>query len=112
MATSKGKWTNNAVKEWTFKDGSLLRGGVLTGFMLEAHKSGRKSYSIEYSNKYGKRRRMSLGQYGELTLNQARVEAERLLHKIRHEGYDPLEQRLGDREALDVDALLDAYLAS
>jgi len=63
------------------KDQVFYRDEELKGFALRVTQSGIKSFVIEKLVK-GKVRRITLGRYGELTAEQARKEAQKLLCKI------------------------------
>ena len=64
---------------------------ALTGFGLTVYASGRKSFFIQYGPR-GRLRRMALGQYGALTVEQARTMAQAKLGEVA-QGADPLDQR-------------------
>ena len=51
----------------------------LPGFDLRAKPTGLKTFIIQYRNDSGRSRRLSLGQSGKLTLDEARKEAIRLM---------------------------------
>src|SRR5690554_6460437 len=112
MAKLEGKITKTILDAWTREDDRLLRDGELIGFMVEVYPSGNKTFFLEYVNKYGKKRRTSIGRYGAITLEQARREANKILAKVRLEGYDPLEERAKNKDALTVSGLLDVYFKS
>ncbi|MBA2653781.1 MAG: integrase family protein [Gammaproteobacteria bacterium] len=73
------------------KDQIFYRDGELKGFALRVTASGVKSFVVEtlIGNKV---RRMTIGRYGKLTTEQARVEAKKLLGKIAS-GIDPIAER-------------------
>lgn len=79
-------------------------------FGLRVKPSGVRTFLIQYRNKYGKTRRLSLGQYGEITPDQARKAAHKLLAAIRHENADPSQERADDRSAWTVKQLCESYL--
>lgn len=85
--------------------------GAIKGFGLAAYPSGQKSYVFQYRNKYGKTQRMTLGKHGDLTPDQARKLAKRLLNEVQN-GVDPAENKKQKRLALTVAELLDEYLRS
>jgi len=80
------------------------------GFGLIVYPSGTKTFSLRYRTRSGRQRMMKLGQYGELTVQEARDMARK--EKVRVlEGEDPRAER--EREAVEVrtvNALLDAWL--
>lgn len=73
------------------KDQSFYRDGELKGFALRVTSSGIKSFVVEtlIGNKV---RRMTIGRYGKLTVEQARVEAKKILGKIAT-GIDPVAEK-------------------
>lgn len=113
MAKHSGKITKRIVDSWApGKRGEYLWDGELKGYGLIASTGGGMSFVIQYRNKHGKTRRYSVGKVGSLTPDHARKTAEKLLARIRTEGYDPLEKRQLDRDALTVNDILDRYLDS
>ena len=81
------------------------------GFGLLVLPSGVKSYIFNYRSPEGRERRITLGQHGAVTAEQARRLAAEHKHSVVH-GSDPLESRQEKRRALTLDEVLDAYLAS
>ncbi len=73
------------------KDQIFYRDGELKGFALRVTASGVKSFVVEtlVNNKV---RRMTLGKYGKLTVEQARKEAKSLLGKIAR-GHNPIAEK-------------------
>src|SRR5580700_8158663 len=73
------------------KDQTFYRDGELKGFALRVTSSGVKSFVVEtlIGNKV---RRMTIGRYGKVTTEQARIEAKKLLGKIAS-GIDPVAER-------------------
>jgi integrase len=70
---------------------AFYRDEQLKGFALRITASGTKSFVIEKLIK-GKVRRITIGRYGELTVEQARKEAQKLLGKIAT-GIDPIAEK-------------------
>ncbi len=81
----------------------------LRGFGLRMKPSGRASYVVQYKTVHGSTRRMTLGQVGALTPDQARGLASRRLGEVEC-GRDPSKDRRQSREAQTVKALCEEYL--
>jgi integrase len=80
----------------------------LKGFGVRVESSGLKSFLVRYRH-LGRRRFLSLGRFGEITPEQARLLAQKALSKVR-EGADPADERSQDREAITVKKLVERFL--
>src|SRR4051812_8163921 len=83
--------------------------GELRGFGLKVEAAGTKSFVLQYRNAEGRKRRIVLGRYGVLTLEQGRDLARIRLGEIA-QGEDPADARRAARDGITVGALCDWYL--
>ncbi|CAM5774419.1 integrase [Labrys miyagiensis] len=81
----------------------------LKGFGVRTKPSGSKTYLVQYKNKEGRTRRVSIGQHGALTPSEARKQASVLLGRV-DAGEDPAESKADERKAMTMSQLCDAYL--
>lgn len=81
----------------------------LPGFGLRAKASGVKTFVIQYRNRSGRSRRLSLGNLGKVTLDQARKEAVKLMGQVAAGG-DPAEERRMRLRSETVSQLADVYM--
>ena len=88
---------------WDAGDGSLK------GFGVRVKPSGVASYIVQYRNREGRTRRLTIGRVGVLTPDDARVDAGDKL-KEATKGGDPSAERHAAREAMTVSELCDWYL--
>jgi integrase len=83
--------------------------GELRGFGVRVKPSGVRTLLIQYRNRRGQTRRLSLGQYGRVTVEEARREAKIHLAEVAR-GEDPSEARKVARDARTVADLCDRYM--
>ena len=89
MAT---KLTQRGIKSATYRGGWDVRwDSSVTGLGLRIYPSGKKAFLVSY-RAHGRKRRMTLGSFGTITLDQARRKARRELGKVE-DGRDPLGER-------------------
>lgn len=81
----------------------------LPGFGLRAKATGVKTFIIQYRNKSGRSRRVSLGNLGKVTLDQARKQAVKLMGQVAT-GDDPAEEKQAQRKGETVSQLADLYM--
>lgn len=93
----------------TDRDQAFYRDVQLKGFALRITASGVKSFIVEKLVN-GKVRRMTIGRYGELTVEQARREAQKLLGKIAT-GIDPrAEKQTAELHGTTLEQVFQDYL--
>jgi integrase len=81
----------------------------LPGFGVYVHPTGKRTFFVDYRTSSGARRRMTIGRYGVLTVDQARKLAiGHLVDTTR--GEDPHLERKTRRTSLTVSDLADRYL--
>ena len=60
-----------------------LRDTLVPGFLCKVTPAGRKVFMLQYRTNAGDRRKPSLGLFGELTVEQARAQAQNWLAEVR-----------------------------
>lgn len=81
------------------------------GFGLKVTPAGRKVFLLQYrlGGRTGRTRRVTIGSLGQLTPDQARADAKRLLRDIGA-GIDPAGERAKQRGELTLGAMLDRFM--
>ncbi len=82
---------------------------LLMGFGVRIYPSGRRAFVITYRNATGTKRFVTLGNYGELTVKQARSLAQDKLAEVRH-GRDPQAERQQKRSEMTFAELAERYI--
>ncbi len=83
----------------------------ISGFGLRVLASGVRSYLVQYRNKQGRSRRLTIGKHGKITADGARKDALRIFDAVRA-GKDPVAERRAYINAPLVNDLLDRYIAA
>lgn len=106
-----GKLTKRAVDSMAIPDTgqSFLWDDELRGFGVRAIPSGLKAFVLQYRNVEGRSRRIALGRYGVLTVEQARSQARIRLGAVAG-GSDPAEERAQSRAAITIREVCNWYL--
>ena len=113
MAKSKSALSKRVLAAWKpTKDDPYLWDAVLGGFGVRRNANGTTTALLGYRNKYGQRRRYTLGRIlDSYTISQARDDAEDWITDIKR-GADPLGEQRAAQNAMKVSELIDAYLES
>lgn len=90
------------------KDRAFLWDEALSGFGVAAFPSGKKVYVAQF-RKDGRSRRISLGEHGRLTPDEARSEAKKLLGAVEG-GADPIAKRRQERAVRTFRQVADEFL--
>jgi hypothetical protein len=83
---------------------------LVTGLGLQLWPSGMKTFIVVYRNKAGRVRRLTIGRYGRVTVDQAR-EAAKHHNGVIVLGGDPAADRKRDRTAKTLDEVFERYIA-
>jgi len=107
------KLTKRTIDAATY-DGSgnarfVLWDDEIPGFGCRIYPTGKKAFVLSYRTQ-GRKRMMTIGSYGALTLDQARKAARAQLAKVETEEADPLEERRKAAQGETVRDLCIAYL--
>lgn len=87
----------------------FLWDGELRGFGCKVEGAGTKSFVLQYRNVERRKRRLVIGRYGVVTLEQARDDARIKLGQIA-KGEDPADIKQASKSGLTVGAVCDWYL--
>ena len=99
---AKIKLTKSVVTTAQAQDRDVeLRDTVVPGFLCKVTPTGRKVFMVQYHTNSGVRRKPALGQFGELTVEQARALAQDWLAEVRRGG-DPGHAKAEARRAPTV----------
>lgn len=82
----------------------------LRGFGCKIEGAGTKSFVLQYRNSEKRKRRLVLGRYGVMTVEQARAEARIKLGDVAG-GIDPADEKRAARDAATVGQVCDWYLS-
>lgn len=86
-----------------------LRDTLVPGFLCKITPAGRKVFMLQYRTNAGERRKPALGQYGELSVEQARSLAQEWLAQVRRGG-DPAVDKAEARKAPTVKELCAKFM--
>ncbi len=106
-----GKLTKKTVDSMVIpaKGQAFLWDDELRGFGIRAIPSGLKVFVLQYRNEEGRSRRIVLGRFGVLTVEQARKQALMKLGAVAG-GADPAEERAQSRAAITIREVCNWYL--
>lgn len=87
----------------------LLWDSELRGFGVRVFSSGRRTYFVQYRNQFGSTRRKKIGVHGNVTADQAREEAKKLLGDVA-KGSDPSKDHQNEKIKPTFEKLAAEYL--
>ena len=90
------------------KDRTFLWDDSLSGFGVVAHRSGRRVYVAQY-RAGGRSARVTLGEHGRVTAEEARAQAKKLLGAVAN-GLDPVAKRKAEKAVPTFREVADAFL--
>ena len=110
MATS-GRLTKRMIDDAKPASGKpiFLWDKELRGFGIKVEAGGTKSFVLQYRNSEQRKRRLVLGRYGVMTLEEARSEARIKLGEVAR-GTDPADEKRAIRDGATVGQVCDWYL--
>jgi integrase len=107
------KLTKRAIDAMTYEgqDGTRdVRWDTLVpGFGIRVYPTGKKAFVLSYRT-HGRKRMMTLGTFGVLTLDQARTAARKHLVEVEIQDVDPLEERRKESQGETLGELCTKYL--
>lgn len=83
--------------------------GSLKGFGARVYASGAKSFVLDYRTAHGTKKRLTIGRYPTITVEQARKKALSLLSAV-NDGEDPAQEKKDKRKGLSVRELGSIYI--
>lgn len=86
-----------------------IRDTEAPGFLCKITPAGRKTFMLQYRTLGGERRKPAIGQFGELTVEQARAIAQKWLAEVR-EGRDPSLDKHKARETPSMRVFCDEFM--
>jgi integrase len=114
MGTEKKNLTKKMIDAAVYEgdaqknDRCVLWDAEVSGFGVRIYPTGKKSFILSYRHN-GRKRLITIGQYGAITLDQARKEAKKY-HVDVIQGDDPLEERQRERAGDTIKDLCATYL--
>lgn len=90
------------------KDREFLWDDALAGFGVAAFPTGKKVYVVQY-RQHGRSRRVTIGEHGRLTADEARSQAKQLLGAVET-GLDPVEERKAARAVRTFSEIADDFM--